>query len=136
MLLFCLGTGGTVMGLWADPSTAVITAAIGPGPNALHQHRNFLPDQDWQLMQIAEHYEESGRRETYLGDWHSHPNASSGDLSWLDRRVLRRIIRAPEARCVRPLAAVVWGKEEDWQTEMYRAALRRRSWIWSCLDVE
>lgn len=133
---FPLETGGTFMGWWADDATAVIAEVIGPGPEAIHGRHEFAPDQAWQLMQIATQYEASGRRETYLGDWHSHPNASSGRLSWTDRRVLRRIIHSPEARCKNPLMAILWGGASDWQAEICHAQLRRRTMLWDRLVVE
>ena len=133
---FPLETGGTFMGWWSDAATVVVTALIGPGPDAVHGRHDFAPDQAWQLAQIADHYQESGQRETYVGDWHSHPNASSGGLSWTDRRVLRRVIRMPEARCAQPLMAVFWGEAESWQMEIWHARLRPRAGIWHRLVVE
>ena len=123
------------MGWWADITTAVIAAVIGPGPDARHERHNFEPDQDWQLDQIAQHYEASGRRETYLGDWHSHPNASVDTLSWTDRRVLRRIINTPSARCPAPLMTVFWGQPDDWQAAVWHARLLRRTLLWDRLIV-
>lgn len=82
---FPLESGGTFMGWWADAKTAVVTAMIGPGPDASHGQSHFQPDQAWQLDQIAQHYHASGRREIYLGDWHSHPNVLRNaqlDRSW------------------------------------------------------
>lgn len=133
---FPLEAGGTFMGWWSDAATVVVTAMIGPGPDAVHGQHDFAPDQAWQLAQIADHYQASGRRETYLGDWHSHPKASSGMLSWTDRRVLRRIIHSSEARCAEPLMAVLWGAGEAWQTEISHARLRPRSLLWDRLVVE
>jgi len=46
----------------------------------------------------ASHYEQSGRLDTYLGDWHTHPGAVSGGLSWKDRACLKRIVRTPSER--------------------------------------
>ncbi len=131
-----LETGGTFMGWWADSGTAVIRAAIGPGPNASHGRHHFQPDQDWQLDQIARHYEASGRRETYLGDWHSHPNASGGALSWTDRRVLRRVINTPSARCPTPLMIIFWGNPDGWQIATWRARLHFRPILWDRLILE
>jgi integrative and conjugative element protein (TIGR02256 family) len=128
-------TGGTFMGWWADSATAVINGLIGAGPAAEHGATHFQPDQDWQLQEIARHYEASGRRETYLGDWHSHPGATSGRISFTDRCVLRRIIGAPAARCPNPLMLIVWGEREQWQMSQWRAGLKR-GLIWSRLAVE
>lgn len=133
---FPLETGGTFMGWWADADTAVITAVVGPGPNAHHGRHSFQPDEAWQLDQIARHYAASGRRETYLGDWHSHPDISRGTLSWIDRRVLRRVITTPSARCPSPLMAIVWGQSDDWQLTVWRARLRPRPLLWDRLVLE
>jgi integrative and conjugative element protein (TIGR02256 family) len=111
----------------AVEDTVVITAMIGPGPNASHGRFHFEPDQSWQLDAIAEHYEASARRETYLGDWHSHPNATSGEVSAVDRRVLKAIITAPEARCREPLMALFYGDPSRWRVDIWRARLGRRA---------
>ncbi len=133
---FSLETGGTYMGLWADAHTAVVTAMVGPGPNAHHERHAFQPDQAWQLDEIGRHYAASGRRETYLGDWHSHPHASVGKLSWTDRRVLRQVITTPAARCPTPLMAVFWGGPSDWQLTVWKAHLRSRPILWDRLVLE
>lgn len=133
---FPMETGGTFMGWWMDARTAVITAEIGAGPNANYGRYHFQPDQDWQLDQIARYYEASGRRETYLGDWHSHPGASGGALSWTDRRVLHRIINTPAARCPTPLMIVFWGDTTGWLTASWRARLYPRSILWDRLVLE
>lgn len=133
---FPLESGGTFMGWWADSQTAVISGMIGPGPDAHHGRHSFQPDQSWQLEQIAHHYAASGRRETYLGDWHSHPEASGGSLSWTDRRVLRRVIATPPARCPTPLMIVFWGAVDEWEVAGWRARLRSRRFLWDRLLLE
>ena len=133
--IFPLETGGTFMGWWSDAATAVITAIIGPGPKATHGQRCFQPDQEWQLDQIAQRYETSGRRETYLGDWHNHPNRPDSTPSWTDRRALRLVISTPSARCSTPLMAVFWGNPDGWQTAVWYARLRRRLFLWDQLVV-
>lgn len=129
-------TGGVLMGYWHGPHCAVVTAAIGPGPDAVHERHHFEPDYPWQLLQIAAHYERSGRRETYIGDWHTHPGAISGHLSWTDRRVMRRIINTPAARSVTPLMAILHGKEDDWKLAVWRAQLAPRPFLWSKLVID
>lgn len=128
-------SGGVFMGWWSDPSVAVVTAMIGPGPLASHGVHHFEPDQQWQIAQIADHYAASGRRETYLGDWHSHPHADGGSLSWRDRAVLRRIAQAASARCNTPLMAVLWGASKDLSMRIWQARLERRRLLWDRLVV-
>ena len=131
-----LETGGTLMGYWHGTQTAVVTAMIEAGPGALHERHSFEPDQEWQLQKIAEHYEASGRTETYLGDWHSHPNARSGRLSWTDRGVLRNIISEPKARAPYPIMIVFHGGKREWETTAWVAATRNRRLFWSKLVID
>jgi len=95
-------TGGVVLGYWVDDSEAVITEHVGPGPDAQHDITGFVPDAQYQRERIAQIYERTGRTHTYLGDWHSHPLGGLG-LSRTDRRTARRIAKATDARCPRPL---------------------------------
>ena len=117
------------MGYWSDSNTAVVTKLIDAGPAAERGSHYFEPDQKWQLTEIARHYERSGRRETYLGDWHSHPAAQNGKLSRKDCTVLRRIITTPEARALTPLMAVFNGKPSEWELTVWRAELRPRRFL-------
>lgn len=92
--------GGTVL---------VVTAVVGPGPRAVHRRATFLPDHDYHAAEVARVYESSGRIWTYLGDWHTHPNAPAY-LSATDAETLERIARSPRARTPRPLMIVLGGE--------------------------
>lgn len=116
---FDLETGGTFMGYWASMDEAVVTEIIPAGPDALHNGHNFEPDQEWQLMRIAEIYEASGRKHTYLGDWHSHPNTRVAQLSWTDRTCAKMIIKTPKARTTRPIMAILAGTKYSWKLHPY-----------------
>lgn len=131
-----LETGGVLMGYWWQPNTAVVTATIRAGPDAHRERQHFEPDQSWQLAEIARHYQDSGRRETYLGDWHSHPDAQNGFLSYMDRTVLTRIINTAAARTETPLMLIFHGPQDDWQGAMWRGALTRRRIFWPKLRVD
>lgn len=121
-LHFPFETGGVLMGYHVD-GTAVVTEIIGAGPSASHRTHSFEPDYDWQSQRIAEHYQRSGRRETYLGDWHTHPRALSGALSGHDRAVIRKIIRTPEARAAQPLMAIFYGVPQQWNLAVWTGRL-------------
>lgn len=131
-----LESGGVLMGWRSNEITAVVTAMIGPGPKALHERYAFQPDQDWQNEQIALHYERSGRRETYLGDWHTHPDARNGTLSWTDRNVIGRIIAAPAARCPVPVMMILWGAPKSWSLSMWQGRLRPRKLLWHKMAID
>lgn len=104
-----LETGGVLMGYWYA-GQPVITHAIGPGPAARHKAHDFHPDAGWQQDAIARVYDDSGRRYSYLGDWHTHPGGT-GALSRLDRRTLTRIASFPAARVAMPVMLV--GADRD-----------------------
>ena len=101
-------TGGVLLGYRAEGGDIVVTDVVGPGSHALHERTRFVPDHAYQDAEIARIYAASGRRHTYLGDWHSHPGGSCA-LSRTDRRTLRRIAATAEARVPEPLMLIVGG---------------------------
>jgi integrative and conjugative element protein (TIGR02256 family) len=119
-------TGGTFMGYWAESHIAVVTAVIPAGPKAKHERNSFLPDQDWQQAEIAKHYHQSSRLDTYLGDWHTHPNAVSGRLSWTDRTCIKNVIRTPAARNSTPIMMLMCGKPANWALHAWICELKPR----------
>ena len=128
--LFPYETGGAFMGYWANQREVVITASISAGPNAKHGRFTFEPDYEWQQAAIAEHYTASGRRETYLGDWHTHPAGISGRLSWADKRVLKRIAVAKAARAPQPIMIIYYGGPEEWHFESWSSCIQTRKLLW------
>lgn len=98
-------TGGMLLGHWHDDDV-VVAATIGPGPLARRGPTWLHPDHDWQLDELARVYSSSGRTTTYLGDWHTHPGGAPRP-SRRDRRTLRAIRRAPQARAARPLMLIL-----------------------------
>lgn len=103
-------TGGVLLGYLAGDSEFVVTHATLPGPSATHEEERYLPDDSFDESEIARIYADSGRRSTYLGDWHSHPGGTTG-LSLRDRRTLRLIASHPAARARFPLMIIAAGKE-------------------------
>jgi integrative and conjugative element protein (TIGR02256 family) len=120
-----LETGGILMGYWTDEFMIVATHCIGPGPNATHERHRFSPDHEWHVDEVARHYAASGRVETYLGDWHTHPDESCAGLSRLDRAAMRRIAASPDARAPAPLMMVLIGAPEDWRYSAWIGRLSR-----------
>jgi len=108
-----LETGGVLVGYVADNAESVILYVFGPGPNASHRRRRFLPDHEWQCKQINRLFEDSDGTYVYLGDWHTHPDAT-GRMSWLDHLTLRAIAKHPEARLVSPLMLIGGGAPNAW----------------------
>lgn len=120
-------TGGILVG-YRSEAAMVVTQVIGPGPAATHKLTSFDPDTQWQTEELAARYHASGRTETYLGDWHTHPNGNPR-ASFADWRAARRISRARAARAPEPLILII-GLDEEAVT-----ACAYRYWagvLWSC----
>lgn len=83
----------------------VLTAIVPAGPRAERARSRFLPDGRWQQQRLERIYERSGRRETYLGDWHSHPGGAVRP-SRLDRKTYVRVARDRKARTPYPLIVI------------------------------
>lgn len=117
-------TGGCLLGYWVKPlEEVVICEIVGSGPGAKHSKIRFEPDHEWQICKIATIYKESEFYYTYLGDWHSHPNHSSANLSWKDRKTLRKIASYPPARMPHPLMAII-AKNESWNLKIWCLELK------------
>lgn len=102
---FPLETGGVLMGFVGVDCT-VVTSVVGPGPRAIHRRRSFMPDAGWQQERVAELYERSGRRDTYLGDWHTHPGGTTR-ASITDWLAALTIARSRAVRCPNPVIIVL-----------------------------
>lgn len=132
--MYPLETGGALIGYWSHSDTVVVTASVGPGSASVHSRYSYRHDHVWEASQIALHYKLSGRSAVYVGDWHTHPGASSGNLSITDRRSIRRVIRSQEARVSRPLMAILFGEPRDWNLAIWGAELKP-AWGWRRLLV-
>lgn len=111
-------TGGVLMG-YQQEGDVVVTAVIGPGPNATHCRFSFIPDYNFQEEEIARAYKESGRVCVYLGDWHTHPDGSDR-LSHADRKTLKAISNFQAARMNKPLMVILWGRAGSWSITAWR----------------
>lgn len=100
-----LETGGILAG-YVSGGDIVVTQIVGPGPKAKHTASSFKPDSKYHSERIAEIYERSNREDTYLGDWHTHPNARSY-LSPKDKETLVRIGNYKKARMPSPIMLVL-----------------------------
>lgn len=115
-------TGGLLVGYWPNEHEVIVTGIIGPGPKAKHSTNSFFPDNRWQRRELARVYARSGRRVTYLGDWHSHPNGNPSP-SRQDAATAKTIASYPAARCPRPLIFII-GCDRKKRLDI-------RSYLWS-----
>jgi integrative and conjugative element protein (TIGR02256 family) len=122
-------SGGVLIGTWLSTAEVIITSVIGPGPKARHGRWSYEPDVEFERNQIAAYYEASGYRATYVGDWHSHPNARGGSLSGEDRKTLHAIATSSRARCPAPLMTILWGGPEAWSLTMWQGQMGQRRWF-------
>lgn len=128
-----LETGGVLMGYWAyDESSVVIADIVGPGPNAVHERTRFVPDHRYQDREIERIYKESGRRLTYLGDWHSHPDGPM-ILSVVDRLTQLRIGSHRAARAPHAVMAIIAGGR-PWTLGVWQL-VRRKWWTSRCVAL-
>jgi integrative and conjugative element protein (TIGR02256 family) len=119
-------TGGVLIGYWADIETTVVTRIVGAGPASEHRRHAYGHDHEWEAAEIARYYNLSNGTDTYLGDWHTHPGASAGHLSFADRRSLRSVIAAPAAQTTRPIMLIAFGQPALWTIAIWQAELRPR----------
>lgn len=122
-------TGGMLLGYEANDGSAVVTKIIGPGPEARHGRFRFTPDGKYQQSSLEEHYWATDGRETYLGDWHTHPLGDSTP-STLDRRTLARIANERLSGTKHPLMAILAGGSGRWNLGAVRLITTSRRFIW------
>jgi len=115
------------MGYWSNPNTVVITDVIGPGSNAKHNRYSFHPDIEYHTAEINRIYSQSGRVNTYLGDWHTHPKGAAR-TSQKDRKTLNAIASFPDARTPRPLMAIMAGSR-GWKLAVW--SWQGRDFLWN-----
>jgi integrative and conjugative element protein (TIGR02256 family) len=114
-------TGGMLVGYEGSERSGevVVTELIDAGPRAKRGECDFHPDGRWQRGELARVYQESGRRETFLGDWHSHPHGlplpSETDVETAARTAANQRARAP-----RPLTIILGRDEDDWIVAAFR----------------
>ncbi len=107
-------TGGMLIGYEADNGDAVVTSLIGPGPRAKHTRFGFYPDPEYQQAELETHFHATNGRETYLGDWHTHP-LSNSNLSRMDKKTLARIAKTTTSGTKNPLMAILGGGSGTWE---------------------
>jgi len=127
-------TGGLMLGYVSDNGDAVVKHVIGPGPKAKHYRHRFAPDVEYQQSMLEAHHAATGGRETYLGDWHTHPDGVAA-LSRRDKKTLRNISSTPEAYVSRPLMAIASGGPDAWDMGAFRLERWSKRILFICHDI-
>jgi integrative and conjugative element protein (TIGR02256 family) len=96
----------------------VVTHIIGPGPKAEFGKEDFQPDADFQHSEIDRIYQASGRRDAFLGDWHTHPHTTPF-LSRRDRAAIRKVAKHPMSHQPHPIMAILAGGD-PWRLIVWR----------------
>jgi integrative and conjugative element protein (TIGR02256 family) len=123
-LAFPNETGGLLFGYRAANSEFVIERISGPGPQAVHNRRSFIPDYAHDTELALEVHAESQGNITYLGDWHSHPNTSRSYLSRKDRLAISSVLNSNESNLDTALTMVIAGfGDGDWNYRIWIAEL-------------
>lgn len=116
---FPLETGGMLIGYIASTSEPVVTSIIGPGSNAKHRCFKFVPDGIYQQSMLEAHFKAADGRETYLGDWHTHPKGTPA-LSYLDKCTLARIAKEPQSQISQPIMIILGDGKDEWHLNAVR----------------
>lgn len=120
-------TGGMLLG-YVNGTHRVVTALIDAGPEAQHGRFRMLPDNSYQQAKLHAHFEQSNGRESFLGEWHSHP-VSAPLMSWTDRRTLSRVTTDSKHLPALPVMMIIGieARPESFQIRAYRRhdSLRR-----------
>jgi len=130
-----LETGGMLLGYEVEDSTAVVTKLIGPGPNAKHGRFRFTPDGVYQQSELEKHFWTTDGRETYLGDWHTHPKSDSTP-SVMDKRTLAHIAKEPRSGTKHPVMAILAGGSGSWSLGAVRFLSASRRLLWTDYRTE
>jgi integrative and conjugative element protein (TIGR02256 family) len=116
-------TGGALVG-YEIKGGLVITDVVDAGPEAVRETSAFTPDADYQLSDIGRLYTSSGRLNTFIGDWHTHPGGSLA-YSRVDLGAMKTVAHSAESRCAFPLMLILGGKDH-WELIAWRYRARPR----------
>ena len=105
-----LETGGVLIG-YATRNGLVVERIVGPGPMATATRTSFLPDTAFQQSELNRIYQLSAGKETYLGDWHSHPDGVPARPSQDDEILLNTVHRKMSVEGLPALMVIVASNE-------------------------
>ena len=112
-------TGGVLVGHVNGDGRTVITAVVGPGPNATHARSRFKRDGCYAQAEVNRLHHASNARDDYIGEWHSHPDA--GGPSFIDRGSMSWISTNPQYGRREPVLIIMErAQKRTWSLRAYR----------------
>ncbi|WP_310569747.1 Mov34/MPN/PAD-1 family protein [Gemmatimonas sp.] len=112
-------TGGVLVGHADGDGRTVVTAVVGPGPNAVHTRSRFRRDGDYAQSEVDRLHHTSDGRDDYIGEWHSHPDA--GGPSYVDRGSMSWISHNPSYGRREPVLLIMERvRKRAWRPRAYR----------------
>ena len=111
------------MGRRGPAGDFLVEHMVGPGPRADHRRTSFRPDADWQWSEMRRLHRALNGDLSFLGDWHTHPRASRGDLSRTDIEALAEILLEPKTRAEHVVSAILFGGRHGWGWSVWVAAI-------------
>ncbi|HEY0665266.1 MAG TPA: Mov34/MPN/PAD-1 family protein, partial [Gallionella sp.] len=73
----------------------------------------------YQQAMLEAHFHSTEGRETYLGDWHTHPKGAPVP-SYTDKCTLARIAEEPRSQISRPIMIILGGSKAEWRLNAIR----------------
>lgn len=114
-----LETGGVLVGHTAEDGRVVVTAVVGPGPNARHSRTRFTRDGDYAQAEVDRLHQASEGRDDYVGEWHTHPQAGGPSLT--DRGSMAWISVNPKYRREAPVLIIMERVRRDiWHARAFQ----------------
>jgi integrative and conjugative element protein (TIGR02256 family) len=110
-------TGGVLIGHLRDRDL-VVTTVTGPGPGATHRPDLFVRDGDYAQRMLDDAFAESGGRDDYVGEWHSHPFPAGPSAQ--DRESIGRISNNTAYACPHPVLLLCRSARRGWDLEAYQ----------------
>lgn len=132
---FPLESGGLLIGYWCSDRECVVRHITTAGPKAKHYKTRYVPDVNYDTMQVARFYNSSDGSDTYLGDWHSHPNTRQPCLSAKDQQALSNIATSEEARAPRPLSLICAGEPGAWRVAVWMGEMTTSLFKWQFITT-
>lgn len=112
-------TGGVLVGHDDGRGRTIITAATGPGPQAMHSRNRFRRDGTYAQAEVDRLHALSDGGDDYVGEWHSHPDG--GGPSGVDFDSMAWVGTNTRYSRNKPFLVIVQrSRSQVWQLRVFR----------------